>query len=229
MMRAGLGCLLMIAAMVLLFGLVVIPVIPQTANISTIDNYLKAILCQPTDRLIRDQYSYYDYDSDGGGTAFSMNVYCENAAEQREDVTGKWTLISIGAFLAPFLLGLLLFIIGVTRRAMKATQQIGNLVTTSGFAGSPQQVVVTRYGSSSSPIEGLDINEGVLKVGGMEIPLNNYSAQQVGTLSRQTGQPAPGETTLAAKLRQLQEARDAGLISMDEYDRVRKEILDNMG
>ncbi|MCC6803144.1 MAG: SHOCT domain-containing protein [Anaerolineae bacterium] len=228
MMRAGLGCLLMIAAMVLLFALVVIPVIPQTADNSTIDNYLKAILCQPTDRLIRDQYSYYDYDSDGGGTAFSMNVYCENTAEQREDVTGKWTLISIGAFLAPFLLGLLLFIVGITRRAMKATQQIGNLVTARSFGGSPQ-VMVTRYGSSSSPIEGLDINEGVLKVGGMEIPLNNSSAQQVETFSRPTGQAAPGETTLAARLRQLQEARDAGLISMDEYDRVRKEILDNMG
>lgn len=228
MMRAGMGCLLMLAAIVLLFAIVVIPVIPQTANNATVDNYLKAILCQPTDRVIREQYSYYDYDSDGGGTAFSMNVYCENVQERREDVTGKWTLIGIAGFVVPFLLGLLLFIVGVTRRAMKATQQMGSMFASGGSGGSPQ-VVVTRYSGSTSPIEGIDLNDTMLKVGGMEIPLGGYTAQPVETVRRSSGQPAPGETTLAAKLRQIQEARDAGLISTDEYDRLRQEILDSMG
>jgi hypothetical protein len=173
--------------------------------------------------VIRDQYT----SSDNDGTSLSMTVYCEDAEEQRENVTEKWTLIGIAAFVVPFLVGLLLFLVGITRRAMKAVESSG-IVSMGGFGRNPQ-VVVTRYGSSSSPIEGIDLDDTVLKVGGMEIPLGDFSSEQGETLKRSARQAAPGETTLAAKLRQIQEARDAGLISVDEYDRVRKEILDSMG
>jgi hypothetical protein len=55
MMRAGCGCLLMLVSMVLLFGLVVIPVIPATAENRTIDNYLAVMLCQPNQQIVREQ------------------------------------------------------------------------------------------------------------------------------------------------------------------------------
>lgn len=220
-MRIGFGCLFMVAAMAALALLVVIPVIPQTAENRSVDDYLTALLCEPGGRVVREQYSYTDFD----GTGFSMTVFCETGKNAREDVTGKWTLFGIVAFLVPFLLGLLLFIVGITRRAMKAVNS-GGMVRVGGFSGSPN-VVVTPYGSSTSPVEGIEFDDGVLRVGGVQVTTGGFAPRQVDSF----GQPAtPADApSLAAKLRQIQEARDAGLISQEEYDRLRQEILDNMG
>jgi hypothetical protein len=158
-----------------------------------------------------------------------MTVYCETSKNVREDVTAKWTLYGIAAFLAPFLVGLLLFIVGITRRAMKAAELGGLVSVGSGGIGVNPQVVVNRYGSSTSPIEGIEYNDGVLRVGGVQINTAGLS-EQAEAFRRQaaSGSPAAGDS-LAAKLKQIQEARDAGLITDSEYDRLRQEILDNMG
>jgi hypothetical protein len=161
-----------------------------------------------------------------------MTVFCETSKNVREDVTAKWTLYGIATFLAPFLIGLLLFIVGLTRRAMKmANANMGGLVNVSGGGfGTTPQVVVNRYGTSTSPIEGIEYNDGVLRVGGVQIATGGLSPEQAETFRRQAqGSPAAGGDTLAAKLKQIQDARDAGLITSAEYDRLRQEILDNMG
>lgn len=226
MARAGCGCFLIILSMVLLFAIIVIPVIPLTAENRTIDDYLKTLLCEPSQRLVREQYSTTDFD----GTGYSMTVFCETSKNVREDVTAKWTIYGIIGFLAPFLFGLLLFLVGIVRRATKAVG-MGNLVGASGFGVNPQ-MVVTRYGTSTSPVEGIDYQGGVLKVGGMQVDLNSLSsqaAQAAQAYQQPQDSPKPGSDTLATKLKQIQEARDAGLISSSEYDRLRQEILDNMG
>ncbi|MFN8451786.1 MAG: hypothetical protein U0521_25145 [Anaerolineae bacterium] len=161
----------MVAAIAALAVLVVIPVIPQTAENRSVDDYLTALLCEPGGRVVRDQYSYTDFD----GTGFSMTVYCETGKNIREDVTTKWTLVGIAAFLVPFLLGLLLFIVGITRRAMKAVNS-GGMVRVGGFSGNPN-VVVTPYGSSTSPIEGIEFNDGVLRVGGVQVTTDGFGAE----------------------------------------------------
>ncbi|MFN8564565.1 MAG: SHOCT domain-containing protein [Anaerolineae bacterium] len=100
------------------------------------------------------------------------------------------------------------------------------MVRVGGFSGNPN-VVVTPYGSSTSPIEGIEFNDGVLRVGSVQVTTDGFGAE-AGRHFRAaddiTVRPAS-----PPKLRQIQEARDAGLISQEEYDKLRQEILDNMG
>src|SRR4051812_35183142 len=109
-MRVLVGILLMIFGFVCLFGVIVIPVLPPTQDDVNINNYLQSFLCQPGEKLIRDLY----HRSDSRGTSYSMTPYCVNSERQREDVTAKWTLIGVGGFLAPFLLGLLITIVSAS-------------------------------------------------------------------------------------------------------------------
>ena len=164
---ARLGCLLMVVSMVLLFGIIVIPVLPFLDKNTAIDNYLTPILCQPGEKIERDLYSEPNRE---GGTSFSMNVYCLDREEQRRDESGRWMLIGGAAFTLPFVIGLFAFIAGVNRRVRTFT------------AAMPQTQFV---------------------IGGV----------------------SSGDT-LTSKLREIEEARKAGLISSEEYDRLRKEILD---
>jgi hypothetical protein len=231
-MRVASGCLLIIIAIAILVVVMVIPVLPMTAENRDVDNYLQALLCQPTDRIVREQYSFTDRD----GTNFSMDVYCETVEGQREDVTGKWVLFSMIGFAVPLLIGIGAFILAGRRRAISSDTFPGvALGTPTSFStGSTPQVVVTRYGGgSSSPVEGVEFKDGVLKVGGMQISMGGFSPEQIETLKRQAaqaqGQTPSGDTDFVAKLKQIQEARDAGLISSAEYDHLRQEILDNMG
>lgn len=113
---AKLGCLLMILAMVALFAIVVIPVLPFLDDNAEIDTMLQALLCEPGERVIRQQYSRTDSD----GTSYSMDVFCMGRDEVRRDVTGRWVLIGVVGFVGPFLLGLAGLILGVNRFSNRA-------------------------------------------------------------------------------------------------------------
>ncbi len=178
---AKLGCLLIILAVVGLIALVVVPVLPFLENSPQVDGFLQPLLCQPGETVQREQYSYRDSE----GTSYSMNVYCMGDGVER-DVTMNWTLIGVGAFLVPFLIGLFAFIYGVNRNARNrsvtlTTASIGN----------------TGWVMPSS--------------GGMSV-----------------GTGGSKNASLVQRLKELQDARDAGLISAIEYDRTRQQILDSM-
>lgn len=100
---ARLGCLLMVVAMVLLFAIIVIPVLPFVENNATIDGYLTPLMCRPNERIERDLYSG---SSRQGGTTFSMGVYCIDNENQRRDETGRWMMIGTLGFILPFLIGI---------------------------------------------------------------------------------------------------------------------------
>lgn len=170
---ARFGCLLIILGVFLLFAVIVIPVLPFLDNNAAIDGYLNPLICQPGEKIIRELYSEPGMD---GGTNFSMDVYCLDREEQRRDETGRWALTGGVGFIVPFMVGLLLFINGFSRRAR-------TMGSTSTFGESPSVLV------------------NVLR--------------------------AEGEKSLAERLHQLQEARDKGFITLEEYDRLRKEILDD--
>lgn len=112
----GLGVLLMGLAMVALFGLVVLPVVPATEGNTTIDRALGLVLCRSGETLARDLYSR---PATGGGVQFSMTVDCIGLDGVTRNVTGLWTAVSMAAFVLPFLLGLTLaifsFVAGVLR------------------------------------------------------------------------------------------------------------------
>lgn len=216
-MKILLGILFIIAAVGLLIVMVVIPVLPNTAENATIDDLLARIVCNPGETLIREQYSRA---SNRGGTSYSANLYCINNENQRRDETVRWVVISAAAFVIPLLLGI--FILNL--RAFQMRRVVFN--TAPG-------VTVTHFSTSSSgssPIEGLEINEGGIKFGGMEVRVDSLTPERVQALRQQMQSVVQnnGGDNLAGKLRQLQETRDAGLISGEEYERLRKEVLDNL-
>lgn len=173
---AKLGCLLIILAVAGLLVIVVVPVLPFLNDSPQVDSFMQPLLCQPGETVRREQYSYRDYD----GTAYSMNVYCIGDDRVERDVSARWFVIGMVAFLGPFLIGLLTFIFGVNRNA-------GKHVTT----------------LTTATIGNTDWGSGVVSVN--------------------TAKP-----TLTQRLKELQEARDAGLISAIEFDRARQQILDRM-
>ncbi|MCL4877996.1 MAG: hypothetical protein KJ064_15165 [Anaerolineae bacterium] len=171
----GCGCLLMIFSMVVLFGVTVIPVIPAFEDNQTIDDLLQPLMCQSGETIQRDQYSR----SDTRGTSYSMEVYCVKNNELKRDVTNRWIMVGVVGFVAPFLIGLFSFLVGVIRGAAKLTGQVVSpLITSPG-------VMVTTVGK-----------------GGASMPL-------------------------ADRLKQVEDAHRAGLISLDEYERMRQEIMND--
>ncbi len=207
-MRIFLGVLLIIVACLAMCGIVVIPVLPPLADNASIDNALAVILCKPNERLERDLYQRTDND----GTSYSMTPTCINSERQREDVTVKWVLIGGGAFVIPFLIGLFLTIWGAGRAAKR---RIANSL------GNPGYNVVN---TSGMPASNMEFKDGVLKVGGMQLKMDHLNPENI---KAQMGMSAGGGD-LTEKLRQLQEAKDNGLISSSEYDRMRQKILDDM-
>ncbi len=179
MRLAGCGCLLMVLSMAVLFGVTVIPVIPAFKDNQTIDEVLQPLMCESGETLQREQYSR----SDTRGTSYSMEVFCVKNNELKRDVTGRWTLVGVGGFLAPFLIGLAFFLTGVIRGTAKLTGQ----VVTSSLAGSGITIKTAGTGSAFT------------------FPT--------------------GSTSLADRLKQVEEAQQAGLISLEEYQRLRNEIL----
>ena len=214
-MRVLIGILLMVVGFGVLFGVIVIPVLPQTEDNATVTNYLTPILCNPGEKLIREQYVTHDSD----GTGYSMTPYCVNSERQKEDVTGRWVLIGAGGFIVPFLLGLLLTIVSAARRQQNALfQAVPNSYGGTDFA-------MFSSGNNSNPV---GFNNGTLKVNGFEIKMDGLTQDKIDALKSQM-QTLSGGGDLTTKLKQLQEAKDNGLISSDEYDRLRQKILDDLG
>ncbi|MEZ4669221.1 MAG: SHOCT domain-containing protein [Anaerolineae bacterium] len=226
-MRIVLGVVLIIAAVVFLIIAVVVPVVPNTADNKAIDDFMARILCNPGESLVREQYVTRDSD----GTGYSATIYCINNERQRREATDKWILGSMAIFGISLCAGIA-FIIWGSMRAARSVQT--TVYATSGSkVGQPGVTVqqFSSFGDSSSPIDGLEINEGGIKFGGMEIRMDSLTSERVQTLRQQMQsamQSGTGSGDLSSKLRQLQEARDAGLITGDEYERLRKEVLDNL-
>lgn len=207
-MRILVGILLIVVGVVLLFGIIVLPVLPPLQDNATIDTYLAALLCKPNEKMVREQYQTQRRD----GTSYSMTPYCVNSERQPEDVTGMWVLIGAGGFVVPFLIGLFLLIIGIGSAARRQTEKILQAIPT--------------Y-SSGSNVQAMEFHDGVLKVGGFELKLDGLAAEKMQALKAQIQSGAAGGD-LTTKLRELQEARDNGLITSSEYDRMRQKILDDV-
>lgn len=216
-MRILAGILLIVVAVAILFGIIVIPVLPLTQDNASVDNYLAALLCKSGEKMVREQYS----TRDSRGTSYSMTPYCVNSERQREDVSGKWVLYGAGGFVVPFLVGLTLIIVGANRAVR---QQQAAIFESFGQPGTHANVTVIK-GSTFNPQ--VDFTDGVLKVNGLKIRMEDLSPDKVEVLKTHF-QSVSGTTDLSAKLKQIQDAKDKGLISYDEYERLRQKILDDV-
>jgi hypothetical protein len=194
--RAGccLGTLLIGFAMVSLFALVVIPVLPFGENNPTLMQIKGALLCEPGQQYVMEGQNF----SDNRGSGRRFQVYCVTANRTKISVMDKDFLVSALIFVVPLLIGLAFVIIGAaaaSRNTVKRALQSGT-----------------------------QMQDGVLNVGGMQIRVQPGGVVQGAT--PQAFQSSQTSADLAEKLQQIEEARSKGLITKDEYDRMRQHILD---
>jgi hypothetical protein len=193
-----LGIVLMVVAMIAL--VMGLSNSPQTIAIS------QALVCQPGEKyseaLGRSVYS----GTESMGREFF--AYCESDGSRR-DVTPQAFAVKAGMFAVPFVLGLLLFVFGIFVMVWRGSRSlIGQVVTatTSGSGQPVSKIIVNGQPVDSMPPEIDQMLKGFF--GDSTQPQNRAN--------------------LTDRLRQLQEAYDARLISKDEYERVRQQILDSM-
>lgn len=210
------GIALMIISFVLLFFLIQGPSNPSVANM------LESLLCEPEETI--SQYSSLTFR--GTGTSRTTIYYCEAPTGTQRDVTGPFILILFGGFGVPFVIGLIMTIITANiavRRRMRTqadafvrgmnAHQLGQAVGRQ----SPAEVRSQAFNKANIPTETRQVLEQVFG------NLDNLPANTVITTDTGVSQP----TSLADRLRQLEDARDQGLINADEYAKARAAILDN--
>lgn len=217
-----LGVLCIIGAFVALFALV-IPVDYLQSN-PTLIAAKNSLFCQPGERYVEELSRFIS----GGDTQLAgraVFMYCENSAGQQRDITAQAVTIIIGVFAVPFAIGLILLIIGIvmafagwTRRLASGGSVAGVPVTVyTNQPGQPQvhySTTSVRLDDQQIPPEAAEIIKQVM--GGLQASAQSF----------QSGSST--DDSLVTKLRQLEEAREAGLISSIEYDRARQKILDSM-
>jgi hypothetical protein len=167
-------------------------------------------LCRPGEEL--EEESGAESYSPGVGYGRTVRYFCVDDSGERREVTGDFVqgmLGDVGAAIMPMLSGSLITI-------------ISPLILTFGF-------ILAILGFVFSRRRPRTVTQYVYTTGqGIPQTFNTPSRQPPSTTFSFPTQPqARGDLT--AKLRQLDEARQANLISEDEYQRMRQEILDSMG
>lgn len=192
--------LIVIAVVVLVIGV-------QGVDNAFVEEQLTSLLCEPEERLT--QVSGRGDRSGERTTTF----YCEFSNGERRDVTLGAVAMIGGAFVVPFLLGLLLVITGGIRMAKQRvtdfTQTIMSAIPEEG--GASVQTIDLRGGNV--PPEAMATLQDVFGRLGVA-----FSA--MGDMN---------DDDLAGRMEELKEALDKGLITQEEYDRVRQNLLNNFG
>ena len=210
-----LGILFIIGAFVALFALV-IPVEYLQSN-PTIIAAKNSLFCKSGEHYVEELSSFI---TSSGTDPFGREVrmYCEDREGQQRDVTTQAVTTIIGAFGVPFGLGLTLLLIGIIMAVAGWTRRLASAsnVPVTVYSSTPGQTV--QY--TSTDLNNLDIPPEAAQV--IKQVMGSFQA------SADSFQSGGSNDDLVTKLRQLDEARDAGLISPIEYDRTRQKILDSM-
>jgi hypothetical protein len=238
-MRLGitLSILLMVVAIVAMIVLIVLPLAMQ--DDPAVLNMMAAIACEPGQRAEIDVIVTEDYE----GTGYTPQLWCIGREGERVDASGKHLLIAMVVFGVPLLLGIFTIIITASRAQKRGFRTIPPQTEwKQGSKPEYQEGFTTgRVSSSSSFSSGpvvstgsfAEVKDGVLNIAGMKIPLDGLKPDQIQFVTGMitgdmSGADGSNATTLAAKLKEIQDARDAGLITAAEFDRLRQEILDKL-
>jgi hypothetical protein len=191
---------------------------PQNA---TVAHLMDSLYCGPGEHIGQAfvSRSSSSLRVNGQGVLF----YCANDAGARRDVTGSVTVLIGGAFVVPFVIGLLMVIVGanlsVRRKMQGALAGSSPLDTTPFFGGSSGQPI--RSGTVIT-INGKTATQADLPPQAAQV-LENLLGGFAGTAMQAA---IKGEGSLPDKLEQLKVALDKGLITQAEHDRLRQAILD---
>jgi len=213
-----LGILLIILSIIVLIGALLVPEVVKP---------FAPLFCKEGETLRGETGS----TSTVRGTSISTAYFCVDKEGQQRRVTDQVTLATTLVFLVVFFAGLGFILGGAARLARKTMRET---VGTMAF-GQPQVfqagdgvTVVTSNASTTNPadetvrelMEGL--KQGVIRMKGMEVRLDH--------LPQGTVISEPDEKfNLTDALQQLENARASGLITEDEYQKMRKKILERFG
>ncbi|MCU0497413.1 MAG: SHOCT domain-containing protein [Anaerolineae bacterium] len=211
---ARFGCLLMAMSMVLMFALIVLPVIGPFRDNPILMSLQAAINCPPGYNF---ENEFDSYRPSPGTTVEAATGFCISPEGQRTELTSaqqeRFILISTGGFVFIFILGVFAMIVGVNRTVAQAA----DISHTTSFAGID---IVTQGDRIRVNMPG--ISEPIV------LDKNKNTAQGAQTFVVTSNLSNDGTGSLAERLHQLEEARDQGLITSEEYQRMRQMILDNL-
>jgi hypothetical protein len=190
------GLFFIVIAIAALLIVVVVPILPGSADNPTVLNLMAVLVCQPGERASIEVLVTHDED----GTGYTPDVTCIGREGETSNQTGKLFVIGAGIFIVTLLPGILLINIGARRSRSSRKGSLSDL----------QEIVraLNTQGTSSTVFSNLDA--------GLSSDFRGNTAQ------------SPNTADLVSKLKQLEQARDGGLITQQEYDRLRQEILDKM-
>jgi hypothetical protein len=170
--------------------------------------------------------------SDSRGNATVTNFYCVDNEGVARDVSAMLVIPFVAAsIILPFFF--VFFIVAGARRKTRRTLQaipgfsVGNFSSVDHI----QEQLKNMPGVTVSSVEysqpdQQDIDAMLKGIGALKDQLKNMSGAQGVVMSTQSYQ-ADGES-LVDKLKQLQQAHTMGLISQEEFDATKKELLDKM-
>lgn len=179
----------------------------------------------------------------------SLAFYCEDNEGQQREVTGQAMGMMAAGFAVPFVVGLILTIwglYGMMRRAAKRSFDqpnsyvpgFGSSSTVFNLGGDAPIGTPTVITADSGPMTRtgtvVTVNGKQVSAGDLPPETAQLVNQLLGGMTSMMGNTsqwtaaANQNDDLTDKLQQLQEARDKGLISAEEYERLRKAILDSI-
>jgi hypothetical protein len=139
--------------------------------------------------------------TDSDGTGYTPHVTCIGREGERTEQTGKLFLIVGVIFTVPLLLGILVLNLRGMRREVREVVGVGQ-----------DMMSVLRQASKGNPAAGSPSSIDA----GLSSDFWQGAREQSNT------------GNLVAKLKELEAARDSGLITQAEYDQLRKEVLDKL-
>lgn len=167
-------------------------------------------------------------------------AYCVGSDGERRDVTPQAFMVEAGMFAVPFVAGLVLLLIGIIsfaqNRTRRAVQQLvgGFGLNVDSLAPQPSSgrtpLVVTRTFQTGDQGATVFINGQPAMSADIPPEVSGILKQFFGDFQASAAQmqSLAGRGDLVSRLKQLQEARDANLITQEEFDRTRRQILDSM-
>jgi hypothetical protein len=214
-----LGIILMIISMVLLFE-VIEENSPLTLQLVAIFN------CGQGEKATQELGSYI-----AGRGGRPVSFACVNAQGEERDVSIPGFFSMMSAFLVPFLAGMALTASGVRSAARSGVSKLaGTVLNTSAGSGQAFTFTTSNPGSvvindaqNLTPEQQAKMQQAMNMLDkmmpGVSIGMANQGAVNQGTA---------GSTNLTARLQELENARQQGLITPEEYTRLRQQILDGI-
>jgi hypothetical protein len=169
-------------------------------------NLVADYLCEADERITTEQRVVQQ--ATVGTTTF---YYCEDIEGVRREINAELRQVTAIGFMAPFVPGILLMMYGVW--AVRRERARSQIVPYPGKAKNSDVYTIT--GGSTINLSQTNMS-----------PQQQAQVEQILQSVASAFGAFDGDTTLAERLKEVEDAYQQGLISTEEYERVRQAILD---